>query len=46
MATWKLTRMQFMTLQKLFEQIEMTSSDFSARGLHDAPLLFLPENKL
>lgn len=34
MATWKLTRMQFMTLQKLFEQIEMTSSDFSARGLH------------
>lgn len=34
MATWKLTRTQFMRLQKLFEQIDITSSDFSAGGLH------------
>lgn len=34
MATWKLTRQQYQKLDKLFEQTEITSSDFSAGGLH------------
>lgn len=34
MGTSKLTRQQYNNLNKLFEQIDMTSSDFSAGRLH------------
>lgn len=34
MEKWRLTQQQYDQLNRLFEQIQMTSSDYSASGLH------------